>query len=204
MNTQGKIIAITGGPRSGKSTLVKLLATHLNAVPFLEGEEKDIPKRIIDDIKNSDKPLELMLWFRNHAVKQYLEALEVKEKGGTAILDCFWLTNQPYIDSWTSDQFEKGLLTEVSSIDTKTFPWPDRVIVLIQNKEGIKEFSIRGGRAFEMSDDYLNKQLAIHQKHDAFFQGIKDKYPNITFFDRSGVDFIENKQDFNNLIKLLD
>ena len=36
----GKIIAITGGPRTGKSTLVKLLSEKMGGKSFLEGEEK--------------------------------------------------------------------------------------------------------------------------------------------------------------------
>jgi len=200
----GKIIVITGGPRSGKSTLVKMLANHFNGKAFLEGEEKDFPKRIIDDIVNSDKPLELMLWFRNLAVKQYLEALEIRQKGGIAILDCFWLTNQPYIDSWVPDEFEKNLLTEVSGIDLKTFPWPDKVVVLAQSKEGIREFSKLGGREFEDNDDYLEKQLAIHKQHDSYFESIKNIYPNIVLLNRERLDFLNNQEHFNKVLSLLE
>lgn len=202
-NKQGKIIAVTGGPRSGKSTLVKMLAEHFQGKAFLEGEEHDFPKRIIDDIVNEDKSLELMLWFRNHAVKQYLEALKIKDNGGVAVLDCFWGTNQPYVDLWVHDEFEKEILTDVSTIDAKTFPWPDRVIVLSQNEEGIKEFAKLGGREFENNDKYFQKQLDIHQRHDSFFEGIKDQYPNIAFFDRSGLDFINKKEDFERVLELL-
>jgi deoxyadenosine/deoxycytidine kinase len=198
----GKIIAITGGPRSGKSTLVKMLAEHLEGKAFLEGEEKDFPKRIIDDIVNEDKPLELMLWFRNHAVKQYLEAMKIKNNGGTAVLDCFWLTNQPYIDLWVPDMFEKELLTEVSKLDIASFPWPDTVIVLTQDTEGIKEFSKRGERKFEDNNDYFSKQIAIHERHDNFFKEIKSNYPEVIFFDRSGLDFINSKDDFNKFLNI--
>lgn len=35
----GKIIAVVGGPRSGKSLLVDRLAKHYEGVAILEGEE---------------------------------------------------------------------------------------------------------------------------------------------------------------------
>jgi deoxyadenosine/deoxycytidine kinase len=183
---------------------VKLLSEHLEGEAFLEGEEKDFPRRIIDDIVNGDKPLELMVWFRNLAAQQYLEAIEVKKRGGIAVLDCFWLTNQPYIDSWVLDEFEKNVLTDVSTIDLKTFPWPDKVIVLQQSKGGIRHFSKVGGREFEDNDEYFEKQLAVHRQHDSYFESLQSMYPNIVFFDRASLDFLENKDDFDKVLSILD
>ncbi len=47
---KGRIIAIVGAPRSGKSYLARRLATYFNAELFLEGEEGEFPSRIEEDI----------------------------------------------------------------------------------------------------------------------------------------------------------
>jgi deoxyadenosine/deoxycytidine kinase len=198
----GKIIAITGGPRTGKSTLVKLLSKKLSAVPFLEGEEKDFPTRVIDDIKNGERILELILYFRNKLAKEYLEALKLKSEGKTVVLDTFWATNDVYIDEWVADQFEKEILRELGRIDRKIFPWPDVVISLSSDKDTIKKFVIAGGREFETSDDFLQKQVDLNIAHNKYFRNL-DK-PNIYFIDVSKNDFQDEKiiDELMNKIKL--
>lgn len=201
---KGKIIAITGGPRGGKSTLVKLLADHYQGAAFLEGEEKDFPPRIIEDIASGSRLVELMLWFRNHIAEQYVEATRVKDRGRAAVLDCFWLTNQTYIDAWVSDPFERQVLTELTDLDTKTFTWPDVVIVLTQQPHEIREFVRRGGRSFENDEEYFKRQLKIHEQHEQFFRSISETHPNIHFLDRTGLDFLNNAADFKRVTALIE
>ncbi|MES2225733.1 MAG: AAA family ATPase [Patescibacteria group bacterium] len=200
---EGKIIAITGGPRSGKSTLVKLLSQRLGATPFLEGEEKDFPTRIIDDIAQGDNQLELVLYFRNLLIKQYAEALRIKQEGKIAVLDCFWLTNQVYIDAWVPDEFQRSLLTELTNLDMQTYPWPDAVLVLTQSDEGIREFIQLGGREFENNAEYFERQLAIHRQHDRFFKEMEQRHPNVVFFDRTGLDFMGKEEDLERVLRIL-
>jgi deoxyadenosine/deoxycytidine kinase len=201
---QGKIIAITGGPRSGKSTLVKLLSEFYNGVAYLEGEEKDFPKRIIDDIKNEKNRLELILYFRNLTVGQYIQALREKAKGRYCFMDCFWLTNQAYTDAWVENQFEKDILTKLSKLDEEILGWPDKVVVLENSKEGIRRFLQMGGREFEKTDGYLEKQMKIHHIHNSFFEDLKNKKDNIFILNRDNLDFIKNKDDIKKVIQLLE
>jgi deoxyadenosine/deoxycytidine kinase len=202
-NQEGKIIVISGGSRSGKSTLVKLLAEHFNGQAFFEGEEKDFPKRIIDDMVSGNNLLELMLWFRNLNIQQYKEAVEAKKGGKTVVMDCFWLTTQPYIDLWMTDQFQKELITKTFEIDTTLLPWPDQIIALTQTEDGIKDFFNKSNRTFEKDEKYIEKQLAIHKEHAKYFESLQKTHDNITFFDRTGLDFVGNKEDLDRIIALL-
>ena len=183
----GKIIVITGGPRTGKSTLVKLIAEKLGGVAFLEGEEKDFPKRIWEDIQQGTRVLELMIWFRNKLVKDYLEAVKIKESGGVAVLDIFWLTNDVYVDEWVTDEFEKDIIKDMMRMDRETLPWPDLIFSLYSNEDKIKEFAISGGREFELNDDFLQKQIDLNDAHEKYFRNLHVE--NIKFIDRSQVDF---------------
>lgn len=194
----GKIIAITGGPRTGKSTLVKLLAEKLNATAFLEGEEKDFPLRIWEDIQTGNRVLELLVWFRNKGVKDYLEAIKIKSSGGIAILDAFWATNDVYVGEWVSDQLEKDIMKDLSKIDHAILQWPDLVISLYSDKEKIKEFAIAGGREFELDDNFLQKQVDLNNAHEKYFRELKKS--NIKFINRSKFDYL-NQDQLNDLIK---
>lgn len=189
---KGKIIAVTGGPRTGKSTLVKLLSEKLNAKAFLEGEEKDFPPRIWEDIQTGNRMLELLVWFRNKGVKDYLEAIKIKENGGIAILDAFWATNDVYVDEWVSDRLEKDIMKDLARTDYATLSWPDLVISLYSNKETIKEFAISGGREFELTEEFLQKQVDLNNTHEKYFREL-DK-PNIKFIDRSTINYSNSDQ----------
>lgn len=193
----GKIITITGGPRTGKSTLVKLLSERLGAKAFLEGEEKDFPSRVIEDIKTGNRILELILWFRNKGVDDYLKALEIKKSGGIAILDAFWATNDVYVDEWVSDEFEKDALNNLAKTDYELLPWPDLVISLYSDKNKIREFATAGGREFELNDNFLQKQVDLNNTHENYFRKLNK--PNIKFINRSELDYL-NKKDFDDLV----
>ena len=199
----GRIIAITGGPRSGKSTLVKLLAKHYGGVAFLEGEEKDFPQRIIEDMKSSSNVLELMLYFRNLAVEQYVQALKLKADGVDCFMDCFWLTNQPYIEAWVSDALEKEILLKLLKLDEEALGWPDKIIVLKNNRDGIMRFNQAGGRDFDSDNSFLERQLQVHQMHDSFFESIANKRQEVFMVDRQGLDFISNHDDFEKILTII-
>jgi len=194
---QGKIIAITGGPRTGKSTLVKFLFERLGAVPFFEGEEKDFPPRIIENIKSGKNLLELMLWFRNKIISDYLRALELKKSGRIAILDTFLPTNDIYIEEWMPAGFEKECVKEMAAIDEKFLPWPDLVVALASDEETIRRFIVKGGRSFEQDEDYIKKQIALNKAHTDYFKKL-DK-PNIQFVSVADINY-ESSEKMDELV----
>ncbi len=184
----GKIIAIVGGPRSGKSFLADLLAKHYKGVKMLEGEELDIPKRIIENIEKNIRPLERIIWFRNQAIKRYQKALRLKEEGKIVVLDTFWISYQMYIDTLLKG-FEKKLLKEFADIEKKILQWPDHVILLKLSESGMRELIKRGGRSFDQSEDFIvNQALPVNKMHDIFFAQSKHA-KNLIVIERDNIDF---------------
>ncbi len=188
---KGAIIAVTGGPRTGKSTFVKLLAQRLHAVAILEGEEKYFPKRILDDIAKGKRVFELLLWFRNKLVTDYQEALRVKAAGRIAVLDTFYETNRVYVDAWIKDRFERQMLQNLLRLDAELLPWPDLVVVLESDAATTQVFAKRGNRTFE-NPQYIKKQLPLHRAHARYFRSLKKN--NILFMNRTGRDFFEQEE----------
>jgi len=194
---EGKIIAVVGAPRSGKSFLVQKLADHFKAETFLEGEEGEFPARIEEDIKNNIRPLERILWFRTMLVDRYLKAMELREQGKTVILDVFWMSPQMFIDTLL-EGFERELMWHVGRQDQKILGWPDLTIFLKVTETSIRKFITLGGRDFDNSEEFIQKQaLPVNQMHIDFFENENAK--NILTIDRDALDF-ERREDFNALI----
>ncbi len=200
--SNGKIIAVVGGPRSGKSFLVNLLAKHYGGVAILEGEEKDFPERIREDIQKNIRPLERIAWFRNKLVKEYFRAVEMKKEDKIVIVDNFWISYQLYIDALAKD-FEGEVIHDIAFIDRQTLPWPDLTVLLSLSEDGIRDFVKRGGREFDNSEDFIkNQALPIHKLHNDFFtkEDVKEK---VIVVQRDNLDF-SNESDFRNLIQKID
>lgn len=184
----GKIIAIVGGPRSGKSFLTKRLAEYYGGTAFIEEE---LPGRIQENLKKGMRDIERHLWFRNLQVRIFLEAQELKRRGQIAVLDNFWISYQLYLEATTG--FEREVVDELAAIDREMFDWPDLVILLHNSEEGIREFIKKGGREFDKSEEYIQRTiLPINAIQEKFFrnqQGVQ----NVVVVDRDGLDFKDDK-----------
>ncbi len=198
----GKIIAIVGGPRAGKSYLVDKLAKYYGGVAILEGEEQDFPERIREDIQQNIRPLERIVWFRNKLVKEFSKALDLKKEDKTVVIDNFWISYQLYIDALAKD-FEGEIIHDIASIDRETLDWPDLTILLSLSENGIREFVKRGGREFDNSEEFIqNQALPVHKLHFDFFSNEEMK-DNVLIIQRDDIDF-EKEEDFNDLIETIE
>jgi deoxyadenosine/deoxycytidine kinase len=202
MNTNsGIIIAVSGGPGTGKSSLVRRLAAHYQAEAFFEGEEKDFPAEVREGIRTGNNQLATRMYFRNKTFSQYLNALERKKEGRIIFLDNFWLVNEVCCREFLNDVFEKELMLSASELDRKIFPWPDLIISLKASPERIKQFVMARGRSFELNNDFIERYAAIHDTHDAYLKSFA--IDNVIFLDRSERDF-KKEEDFFWLIKLME
>ncbi len=193
----GKIIAIVGAPRSGKSFLARKLAEHYGATVFLEGEEGEFPARIEEDIAQNIRPLERALWFRTILVERYLKALELRDKGHTVILDVFWISPHMYIDTLLTG-FERDLMWNVARQDERLLGWPDLTIFLKVSEQSIRSFIQKGGRAFDNSEEYIITQaLPVNEAHSDYFK--KRITERVLTIERDELDF-ELATDFETLI----
>jgi len=198
----GKIIAVVGGPRSGKSFLVSRIAEYYKGIAILEGEESDFPPRIKEDIQENIRPLERIIWFRNKLVNEYLKAIKKKEEGHTVITDNFWISYQLYIDALAND-FEGELINDIARIDRKTLLWPDVIILLTLSEEGVRDFIKRGGRQFDQTEEFIQKQaLPVHKLHEDFFNR-NEMQRNVLIIQRDELDF-EKQEDLHSLIEKIE
>jgi thymidylate kinase len=199
----GKIIAIVGAPRSGKSYLADLLGKYYGSKVFLEGEEADLPRRIIEDIEKNKRPLERILWFRNALVEKYIKAIEHKKQGELVILDTFWFSTQLYIDALTQG-FERELAREVAEIDNKTLMWPDLTVFLNISEKGIRKFVEIGGRSFDTSENFIkNQAVPINTLHQEYFEKNSNFPGKVLIINRDLMDFAK-KDDFQKLVALIE
>lgn len=196
---QGFIVAICGGPGTGKSTLVKKLVKHYQAVPIFEGEEKDFPQRLKDNLKNNENHLEIMIYFRNLLTRMHLEATKHKAEGKLVIMDTFWLTNDIYANTWLENDFQKELMQEVSKLDSLFLDMPDLIICLQAGKELVKNFMTNRGRSFEGSSDVMDRFVAAGEAHYDFFK----TYKNTIFVNRSELDFYDHEH-FSKITEIID
>lgn len=199
-NKSGFIVAICGGPGTGKSTLVNKLAEHYHdAMPIFEGEEHDFPERIKQNLKDNTNHLEVMIYFRNLLANMHLEAERLKQSGNFVIMDTFWLTNDVYAETWLDNDFHKDMMREVSKLDSLFLSMPDLIIILESNKDKVKDFMMKRGRLFEIDDDVIKRYIAAGEAHHDFF---KDR-PNVVFINRSQLDF-NKPEDFKIVTDLID
>lgn len=202
MNRLGKIIAIIGAPRSGKSFLAQKIAMHYKTNVFLEGEEKDFPKRIIEDMEKNIRPLERILWFRNKITFDYLTALKLQAQGEVVVLDTCWLDVKPYNDVLVKG-FERKILNDLFKTDMSLLPWPDTVIFLQNSKQRTRDFQAKSGRNFDAGDTYFEEQIApLIDSYESFFKRSSIQ-SRITTIDRSQLDF-EKKKDFMKIISSIE
>ncbi|EKE10703.1 MAG: hypothetical protein ACD_15C00212G0024 [uncultured bacterium] len=202
-NKSGKIIAVIGAPRSGKSFLAGLLAGHYNGKIILEGEEIDFPERICEDIEKNIRPLERILWFRNKLVKEYLVAQEYKEKGETIILDVFWIGYQLFIDA-LSNGFENDVLKDMAEVDRKTLDYPDVIIFLSVTEKSIRKFIKLGGRKFDNSEDYIiNQALPVNKLYHDFLEKNQHLFNKVITIQRDSMDF-SRAGDFQDIVQQID
>lgn len=202
MSSTGKIIAIIGAPRSGKSFLAQQIANHYKTKVFLEGDEGDFPKRIEEDIRLNIRPLERILWFRNKVIFDYQKALKRKARNETVVLDTCWLDTRPYNDVLVRG-FERKILNDLFKTDINLLPWPDTVIFLKNSKQQTRDFQYTGDRNFDEGDTFFNEQiLPLIAAYKKYFSSKEVKSKIITI-DRANLDF-SKEQDLTKIITCIE
>ena len=193
---EGKIIAVIGAPASGKSFLARKLGGYFNCQVFFEGEIENLPQRILENFSKQVRNFETTIWFRNQRVKDFLDALKLKEKGENVVLDTFWITNQLHIDTML-EGFEKERALELAELDKDLLPWPDLIIFLRTDEEVIRKFIKLRGRHFDQSESFIKRILNINKEHEKFIEN--SNLDNLLIINRDDFDF-EKEDDFNRLL----
>ena len=211
---EGRIIAVVGTSKCGKSFLTGKLADHYKAAAIYEGDPSQFPERIqenlslraskeISDIERNLRNLETILWFRTERIKDYKRALDMKEDGRYVVMDTFWMTNQTYIPAML-EGFERDLANEVARLDRLSYTHPDATVLLNVSddyiKMRVKEDAGRNGRKYETTDDDIRILCETGKEQKKFF---KENTQNFVCVDRDKLDFSDEK-DFGFLISELE
>jgi len=83
----GRLITLVGSPASGKTFLANILKKRFDAEIILEEPDTGFPIEIQNNFKNKENYLEIVLWFRNHEINNYLRALDLINQGKNVIID---------------------------------------------------------------------------------------------------------------------
>ncbi|MBU0648493.1 deoxynucleoside kinase [Patescibacteria group bacterium] len=170
---KGKIIAILGGPASGKSTLIRRLKTRYKVSAFLEGEESDLPLFIKRNISKKINGLQTILFFHNQSVGQYLDALKLRNAEKDVLLDTFWISNLFFLDSMLSDKNERQIVEKLIFQTSRYLPAPDRIVYLKADSKTIRQRTRSRARKFERG--FIEEAQKINSAHDRHL-GKKSRY----------------------------
>lgn len=193
------IIAIEGNIGAGKTTLSTMLANHFKARLVLE-QFSDNPF-LPEFYKNPDKvafPLELsFLADRYGQLKQDLINLDLFNE--ITIADYFIYKSLIFASNNLKED-ELLLYQRIFDIIASSLPKPDLLIYLYLDTDQLQRNIQKRGRVYELEikTDYLEQ---IQNRYLAFLKGLPNQI--ILIIDMQGVDFVNDKSKFEQIIELL-
>lgn len=185
----GIVVAMCAPTRSGKTYLTTKLAERYGVPCVLEMESGSFPERINDDIATGSRPLERDLYFRNLHLSMHLRARELAQEHPIVFTDALWASTEMYIDMYQIDPFERTILKELSTLDLKTLPWPDVVIILRGDDATSERLWRASSQVFEQGEHYFTDQvLGVKRAFELWVARIRFPVPVIVL-DRTELDF---------------
>jgi len=193
------IIAIEGNIGAGKTTLSTMLANHFKARLVLE-QFSDNPF-LPEFYKNPDKvafPLELsFLADRYGQLKQDLINLDLFNE--ITIADYFIYKSLIFASNNLKED-ELLLYQRIFDIIASSLPKPDLLIYLYLDTDQLQKNIQKRGRVYELEikTAYLEQ---IQNRYLTFLKGLPNQ--KILIIDMQGVDFVNDKSKFEQIIQLL-
>jgi deoxyadenosine/deoxycytidine kinase len=196
---KNKFVVIEGLIGAGKTSLSKKIAEHFNAKLILEqfADNPFLPKFYKDPDKYSFQ-LELsFLAERYHQLKNELISGDLFKS--FLISDYYFTKSLIFAKSTLADD-EYRLFRNLFNIILTTLPKPDLYVFLHLDPENALKNIKKRGREYEQSIDinYLDK---IRNNYFEYFK--QEQNLKFLIIDTNGIDFVNNKADFNSLINVI-
>jgi thymidylate kinase len=170
--SKGLLISAVGLPGSGKSSVMKELATLIDRTCFCEPDEKDWADAVL--AKYMSGSFTMITWFRSMRVPQLYRAHQLRTIGEIAITDSYydkllscyigkpgmeWLIrpNDPYFD----------IMVAIAKKDWEYLPTADLLIFFDISYDIWKEFLTKRNRLLEIDPKFLESYSTQKLLYDA-------------------------------------
>jgi len=192
-----KFLAIEGNIGSGKTSLAEKIAQDFNAKPILErfADNAFLPKFYEDQLRYAF-PLEMS--FLADRYSQLNQGLGQYDLFNDFIIADYYIYKSLIFAQVTLDTDEALLYRSIFDVMNKETTKPDLYIYLYQNTENLLQNIKKRGRAYEenIQAAYLD---SINQSYSEFIKTLPQE--NVLIIDVSGKDFLENYEDYMEVLR---
>lgn len=194
-----KFLAIEGNIGSGKTSLAEKIAQDFNAKPILErfADNAFLPKFYEDQLRYAF-PLEMS--FLADRYSQLNQGLGHYDLFNDFIVADYYIYKSLIFAQVTLDTDEALLYRSIFDVMNKEITKPDLYVYLYQNTENLLQNIKKRGRTYEenIKAEYLDN---INQSYSEFIKTLPQE--NVLIVDVSSKDFVENHQDYLEVLKLI-
>lgn len=194
-----KFLAIEGNIGSGKTSLTEKIAQDFNAKPILErfADNAFLPKFYEDQLRYAF-PLEMS--FLADRYSQLNQGLGQYDLFNDFIIADYYIYKSLIFAQVTLDTDEALLYRSIFDVMNKEITKPDLYVYLYQNTENLLKNIKKRGRSYEenIQANYLNN---INQSYSEFIKTLPQE--NVLIIDVSEKDFVENHEDYLEILKLI-
>jgi len=194
-----KFLAIEGNIGSGKTSLAEKIAQDFNAKPILErfADNAFLPKFYKDQLRYAF-PLEMS--FLADRYSQLNQGLGQYDLFNDFVIADYYIYKSLIFAQVTLDTDEALLYRSIFDVMNKETTKPDLYVYLYQNTENLLQNIKKRGRTYEenIQATYLD---SINQSYSEFIKTLPQE--NVLIVDISKKDFVENHQDYLEVLKLI-
>ena len=195
-----KFLAIEGNIGSGKTSLAEKIAQDFNAKTILErfADNPFLPKFYEDQLRYAF-PLEMS--FLADRYSQLNQGLGQYDLFNDLIIVDYYIYKSLIFAQVTLDTDEALLYRSIFDVMNKETTKPDLYVYLYQNTENLLKNIKKRGRTYEenIQAEYLDN---INQSYSEFIKTLPQE--NVLIIDVSQKDFVENHEDYLEILKLID
>ncbi|MBL7565874.1 deoxynucleoside kinase [Staphylococcus saccharolyticus] len=190
-------IAIEGPIGVGKSSLANRLSHSLGFYEEKEiVDENPFLSDFYDDIEKWSFQTEMFF-----LCNRYKQIRDIEELRQGVVSDYHIHKNKIFAkNTLNASEFDK--FSRIFDILTEDLEMPNIIIFLDADLEVLKSRIAKRNRSFEshIEDDYL---LTLKKDYQAYYESLKNEGANIVLIDTTNVDFVENEDDYQDILNIV-